>query len=271
MNAPARRWIVLIVAAIAVAANPARARITVSRPNPSEAYNPVLPFTLGGGIEFTRDPDQKEWAFPLFLEYNLNERLQLNIETNGVYVEGRNADTRTVFGVDDLELGGQYEFLRERRYTPAVTLLGGIKFDSASDPDLGSPGTDYHLGVNFSKDFVKFDLDLTVDYVWSGDPETPDGFEIALACEYPLTHRLSVVAEIVQTLQTENGHFNTAGLDPDEIIGLGSIGNQNQTEATLGLSWHATNHLTLEDGVTWHDDGTWTFIFAWEWSFAGEY
>jgi hypothetical protein len=60
---------------------PALARITVSRNTPSESYNPFLPFTLGGGIEWTQDGDQTEWDFPLFLEYTPIEQFQISIET----------------------------------------------------------------------------------------------------------------------------------------------------------------------------------------------
>jgi hypothetical protein len=107
------------------------------------------------------------------------------------------------------------------------------------------------LGLIASKDFVYVDADLGLRYTSVGDPEGRDLFEVTVAGEVPLNHRLSIEMESVTSIET------------------GQRG-QTETEATAGLAWRVNPHLKLEGGGTLRSDGTWQLICAWEWSFAGE-
>lgn len=168
----------------------------------------------------------------------------------------------------DLETSVEYEFLRERRYRPALNAEGAIKWPTATDPDLDTPGRDYSFGLIASKDFVYFDADLNVLYTFVGDAAEPDNLQVALAAEWHLNHRFDLIAEVVTTL----GSGGIRG-QPGTIAGLGSArggsGGRNESEGTLGFAWHANRQLKFEQGVTYRSDDSWQFVAAWEWSFGG--
>ena len=208
-----------------------------------------MPFTVGSGFEYETDHDQSQYDYPLFLEYNVTERFKLAVEPALVSIESKTKDVRSVSGYGDTETSAEYEFLRELRYRPALTAEGVIKWPTASDPDLGSPGEDYSVGLIMAKDLVFMDVDLNALYTFVGDPKQKDIFELSMAADVPLNYRFSIEAEVVKPFGGDGG---------------------NATEGTLALAWHATKHLKLEVGGKLRTDGTWQFLSAWEYSFAGE-
>ena len=127
----------LVTAALVLAALPASARITRSRSTASSTsaapggkpslLTPFYSLVIGGGFEYQRDKDQIEYGFPLLLEYNFSERIKLTIEPKFSKIVGRNPDVRSVSGFADLDTTLDYEFLRERRYRPALSLEGSIR------------------------------------------------------------------------------------------------------------------------------------------------
>ena len=251
---PARRkvgarsaW--LILASLVASVPPAAARIIKSKPSPSESWTEGLPVVVGGGFEFETDREQSQYDFPLLFEYSFSEQLKLTIEPNFSLIESKSKDVRSVGGVGD-----QWEFLRERRYRPALTLEGLIKWPIATDPDLGTPKNDYGLGLTFSKDLAVADIDLSVLYTFVGSREEQNTLEIALAGEYPIVnHLLSAIAEVVHT------------------VGTGaSMRTTSQTEGTLGVAWQVNKFLKLEFGYVLKDDLSGQVVTAWEWSFEGE-
>jgi len=253
----------LIVAGMLATAEPVLARIIRRQVTPSETWNPaipttwspLLPLTIGGGFEFQNDSDQSEYDFPLFVEYNFSETVKLTVEPEFVYIDSNSTNVTSVGGLGDLETSVEWEFLRERRYRPALTAVGLIKWPTASNAELGSPGEDYTAGLIASKDFVYVDLDLSALYTYSGDPDQQDTVEISLAAQIPLNHKLDLLAELVDTIET----------------GYGAPGaGKNDFEGTLGVAWHVNNYLKLEQGIGISTDGTWQILFGWEFSFAGE-
>ncbi len=230
------RWLLLWLTLAA----PVYARILTTRPTPSETWNPVLALTVGGGVEY--EPDRYE--FPLLVEYNVTEQLRLGVEPLVVY-------DPPAAGWGDVETTVGWEFLRERRYRPALTAEGIVKWPTATHAELGDPGYDYSIGLIASKDFVFFETDLGLHYTSVGEEGEHDVVELTVAAEVPLNHRVSVLLESVTDLET------------------GQRGRRN-TEGTVGLSWRVNEYLKLEAGGTLESDGTWKVIFAWEWNFAGE-
>ena len=97
---------------------------------------------------------------------SFSEQLKLNIEPNFVQIVAKSKDARTVGGLGDLETSVEYEFLRERRYRPALGVQGLIKWPTATDPDLGTPGHGYSLGLIATKDFVYFNADINLLYTF---------------------------------------------------------------------------------------------------------
>ena len=263
-----RRWTLLVLTGMVLATQPVCARILKTKHTASATWSPWSAFLIGSGLEFQTDSKESEYDYPLLLEYNFTERLKLSIEPNFVHIAAKSKDVRTVSGLGDLETSVEYEFLRERRYRPALSAQGLIKWPTATDPDIGTPGRDYSLGLIASKDFVYFDVDLNVLYTFVGDTGQKDNLQIALAAEWPLNHRFDVIAEVVTTI----GSGRIRG-QPGTIVGVGGA-NEGQgagakTEGTLGFAWHAKRYLKFEQGVIHKSDHSWQFVVAWEWNFGG--
>lgn len=264
-----RRGVFLAAIGTILVAQPVGARILKTRKTPSSTWSPWSSLVIGSGLEFQTNSQETDYDYPFLLEYNFTEQLKLSLEPNFVSIAAKAKDARTVSGVGDLETTVEYEFLRERRYRPALGVEGVIKWPTASDPDLGTPGHDYSLGLIASKDFVYFDVDLNVLYTSVGGPAQQDNLQIALAAEWPLNHRFDLIAEVVTTI----GSGGVRG-QPGSIVGLGRAqegrGVGNESEGTLGFAWHANKYLKFEQGVIYKSDHSWQFVVAWEWSFGGE-
>ena len=255
---------VLLVAGILAAVLPASARITRSRPSPSSAtaapdrlsslLAPLYSLVIGGGVEYETDDEQTEYGFPILIEYNFSEWLQLTIEPQFTRIAGKTPEVRSVSGFGDLETTLAYEFLRERRYRPALSMAGGIRWPTAADPDLGDPGRDYTLGLIASKDFIFVNLDLNVLYTFIGDHEANDEVEVSLAAGWRVNHFLEVITEVASVTRT----------------GRLRAGPSNETEATVGVAWQINKHLKFEQGIVFKEHGIWQAVFAWEWSFGGD-
>ena len=260
------RWGPLLAIGVLSFAQPAQGRITRTRRTPSETWNPFAPFIIGGGVEFERDSEQRQYDFPFLIEYNVSEQLKFSIEPNLVYIEGKTSDVNTVFGFGDLETSVEYEFIPERRYRPALTAEGVIKWPTSTDEDIGDPGTDYSLGLIASKELVFVDLDFNALYTVVGDPDLRDTFETSLAAEWHLSRRVDLIAEFVHAI-------GTGGIRgrPGSISGVGAPDSSgNETEGTLGFAWHANKFLKLESGVVLKTGGVWQAVLAWEYSFGGD-
>jgi hypothetical protein len=248
--APSFRGTFLILLSMVMFARPVSAKILSTRPPPSETWSPLLSLTIGGGFEFETDSERSRYEFPMLVEYNFTEMIRATIEPTVVYVDSKGTNVNSAAGPGDLDTTLQWEFLRERRYRPALTLEGSLRWPTATHSELGDPGWDYSLGLIASKDFVYIDVDLSLRYTYTSDAATPDDVEITLAGEWPLNHRLSILGEVDTTIETSHGRIDTEG--------------------TAGLAWRATSHLKLEGGGTVRSDGTWQLILSWEWNFAGE-
>jgi len=202
----------------------------------------------------------------MLLEYNFSQKLKLTIEPNIVYISPKTKDVREVGGVGDLETSVEYEFISERRYRPAVTALASIEWPTATDPDIGDPGRAYSLGLIVSKDLVFVDIDLSALYIFVDDRQNQDSVEISAAGEWHLNHFFDIEGEVVHS-------FGAGGIQgrPGSISGIGT-GDRgiDLTEGTLGIAWHISKRLKIEQGGVLRSDGTWQIVFAWEWSFSGD-
>ena len=261
-----RLALALIAAALLATAAPASARITRSRSSASTTapsavapsfWAPLASIVFGLGIEYQTDSEQTEFAIPFLLEYNVTERLKLILEPEYASIDSKSPDEPSLDGFGDLEAALDYEFLSERRYRPALSLEGRIKWPTASDPDLGEPGTDYTLGLIASKDFVFVELDLNVLYTFTGDREQGDAVEVSLASEWHVNRYVDVIAEVASVTRT--GVFRNAG-----------SGGRDDLEATLGLGWRISKNLRFEQGVVFSEGGGWAAVVAWEWNFGGD-
>ena len=146
------RWLLVIASVaglfvLALVISPARAGITHNRRSPSQTYSPFLPLTFGFGMQFETSNDQNRYDFPILIEYNFSQTIKLSLEPSLVYIDSKvdDPDVTTASGFGDTELTFAYEFLRERRYRPALTIEGITKFPTASIAELGDPGQDYGI------------------------------------------------------------------------------------------------------------------------------
>lgn len=254
----------LLAAGVVALSTTAPARITKSRSTPSAVVDvpndtpwyltPFYSILVGGGFEYQTDRDQTEYGFPLLIEYNFSEKLTLTLEPIYTVIDGKSPDIPSLRGFGDLDTTLDYELLRERRYRPAIGLEAAIRWPTAENPDLGSPGHDYTLGLIASKDLVFMDIDFNVLYTTIGGRGLADTVEISLATSWRINRELALIAEVADV-----HHLGTlAGEQRDE------------TEATLGLAWQVSHFLKLEQGIVFKEAGNWEAIFAWEWSFGGD-
>lgn len=242
--------VVLVVLFVGAESAFGQASIFKTRRSPSSV---TLPFVLVGGFEYESDSDQTQMDVPLALQYSFSEIFQASIETAATRIRTHGEDSRTVSGLDDVETNVEYEFLRERRYRPSLAAFGGIKWSTSTQPDIGTPGTEYSAGLVATKEFDFFELDLNAIYTFSGDPELQDILEIPFAFDVPLNHFFSIALEIAPTVDMGGG-------------GEGSA----QTEYTLGALWRASEFSTIEGGVVVRNESSWQVLCGWEYSFAGE-
>ena len=258
------RWVALCAVGLVIAALPASARITRSRPSPSSGPGtpegvsrllaPLYSLVVGSGFEYETDSEQTEYGFPILIEYNFSEQLKLTLEPQFTSIVGKTPDVHSISGFGDLETTLDYEFLRERRYRPSLSFEGGIRWPTAADPDLGESGRDYTLGLIASKDLVFVNLDLNVLYTFAEDRTREDEVEVALAAGWRVNRYVEIITELANV--TRVGHL--------------SDGPRNETEATIGVGWQINQFLKFEQGVIFKERGVWQVVFAWEWSFGGD-
>ena len=246
---------ILLSGCMILAAHPALAQSTVFRTkgSASSTWNPKLALTIGTGVDFESSDDEKSAAFPLLVEYNFTQRLRVIGESAFAFVDSHDPEIGNIRGLDDLETSIEYEAIRERRYTPSITTIGLVKWQTASDEDIGSPGTDVSVGLIASKDFVTFEMDSNLVYTLSGDSESPDLMEASIAVSYPLNHFFDLQAEVVRAVGTSG---------PDRS-------GADELEGTIGFAWQFTPFQSLESGFLRKDDGSWGVLVGWQYSFGG--
>ena len=265
LSRPNPTWLALLCALL-FTVPPASARITKSRSSAStnvpgtvtegKLWQPFYSTVIGAGIEYTSNHGITEYGFPLLIEYNFSDRLTLSIEPKYVSIVSHSPDQESVKGWGDLETTLVWEFLRERRYRPALSLETGVKWPIAEHADLGEPGFDYTVGLIASKDLVYLDVDLNALYTFSGHSERQDNVELSAAMAWHITPRIDVIGEVSMTLPTDRRRV----AEPASM----------STEALVGLAWQVNKYLKFEQGVIFKERGEWEAVFAFEWSFGGD-
>lgn len=260
----------LALALVIAACPPASARILKTKRLGQPGQG--LAITVGSGFEYETDPEESEFGYPFLLEYEMTKALKLSVEPSYVQIRSKPGERGTsVSGSGDLETTMEYEFLSERRYRPALTLEGIVKWPTAAHEAIGTHEMDYSLGLIVSKEFIGFDLDLNGLYTFVGSPpglQLQNATELSLASEWHLRPSLDLEGEVVTS--TGGGIRGQSGTLGGIGGRAGSIGpSENLTEGTLGLAVHLNDFLKLEQGVVGKSDGSWQFVFAWEWDFTG--
>jgi hypothetical protein len=258
------RVLALVLASVLLFASDSHARITKSRSSVSSAnpsllandalWSPLYSTVFGGGIEFSSGTVQDEYTSTFLIEYMPTEQLKLIVEPQFVSLVSRVDGRPSLQGWGDLETTLDYEFLRERRYRPALSFEAGVQWPTAVKAALGEPGREYAVGLLASKDLVFLDVDFNALYLAPSNTRQPASAECSLGIAYHMTPSLDLIAEAVV-----NRRLGGQGM-------AGSSARRFDTEATLGLSWQVNDHLTLQQGVIFKHRRDWTAIIAFEWS-----
>ena len=258
----------LLVLGLAAGTTPAAARILKTR-RPRENSKP-LALTMGSGFEYETDGEESEYGFPFLAEYGLTDWLKLGAEPSWIFI--RRKAGGQVSSPGDLETTLTFDLPTERRYRPGLAFESVIKWPTARSRDLGTGKTDYSFGAILSKEFVRFDLDANAIYTVVGNPEglsLNNTFEASLASEWHLRPGLALEGEFVTAMGSGGrfrGHSGSLG-------GFANIGGpeqgQSESEFTLGLAESRSEFLKFEQGVIMKSGGSWQFVIAWEYDFAG--
>jgi hypothetical protein len=258
--------LVALLSALALA-QPAAARLLRTGPTPLENWNPLVALTIGSSVEYERGSDQPQYEFPFFVEYSLTPALKATIEPTVVHLLPEKGSGRSVTGTGDMETALDYEFLRERRYRPALTAEGIVRWPTATKPDLGDPGRDYSIGLIASKDLVFVEFDLRLLYTFLADQKSQNAFELSLGGQWHLNYLVDLEAEVAHSF---GGGMASASLISPGSGGVINLTGADLTEGTVGLAWHINKRLKLEHGAVFTSDGTWRLVLAWEFSFGGD-
>ena len=247
---------------------PASARILKTK-RLGQAGGRGLALTVGTGFEYETDPEESELGYPFLLEYEFTDALKLSVEPSYVQIRSKPGERgNNVSGSGDLETTVEWEFVHARRYRPALSFEGIVKWPTAANELLGTHEFDYSTGLIASKEFVGFDVDFNYLYTFVGAPpgvKAQNATEISLASEWHLRPSLDLEGEVVTS--TGGGIRSRSGGALGTVGGLGP--SENVTETSLGVAEHLNDFLKLEQGVVGKSDGTWQFVFAWEWDFSG--
>src|SRR5881394_1350639 len=76
-----RSSVVAAILGAIVIAMPVSARITRSRPSPTQTWSRLTPITIGSGIEYESNDESREFHLPALFEYNFTERFRVSLET----------------------------------------------------------------------------------------------------------------------------------------------------------------------------------------------
>ncbi len=254
-----RSGVLSAVAGLLLFAPPADARILKTK-----RFISRLALTVGSGLEFETDTEGTQYGLPFLAEYAISEAFTVALEPNYVSKQSKTTEP-SASGWGDFETTLTWEGSEPRRRLPGFSIASTIKWPTASTLLGGSGKRDYSLRLVLSKTRRSLSVDAGLAYTWVGrtpDARNSNAFEASLAFEWAAGFVVDLEGEIL----TSTGAFTSR---PGTISGLGSADQGGGgTEATLGIAEHLFDRLKLEEGGVFNTDGSWQFVFAWEWEFG---
>jgi hypothetical protein len=252
--------ILLLLFAVTV---PAAAKILKTVQQPTESAEHVL--IVGSGLDFHSDSDETEYDFPFLLEYGFSENVKCSVEPNYILLNRKHERSERGFG--ELETSVSWDALDEENKRPGLSLLGLIKWPTASSRELGTGETDYTLGLSAGKEFSRWNSDLNLLYTFVGSPPgvaLQNSLEIILSGEWSCSEMFSLMAEI--------GTIDGAGRSHGQsgtIQGLAGREEGSERSLTFGVAEHLGEVVKLEEGCTVLSDGSWQVVLGWEFAIGG--
>ena len=209
-------------------------------------FAPSGAFEVDASYEFQTSREGTESAIPLAFEYALTDRLALLAEPVP-YARIRPSGALGASGAGDIEVTLSGLILVETRAVPALAVAGEVKIPTAEAPLIGSDHYDGTAYVIASKRFGPVDVHANLGYTVVGHPrglDVHDTFDYALAGEYVLDPRWSVLAEVVgNTAALPEAASATESTVAPEISG-------GETVGMLGIRWKWTPSVAASLGVT---------------------
>ena len=229
--------------------------LAVGRPIPCRAqaletetarFAPRGAFEVDASYEFQTSREGTESAIPLAFEYALTDRLALLTEPVP-YTRIRPSVAPGASGVGDIEVTLSGLVRVETRTVPALAVAGEVKVPTAEAPLIGSDHYDGTAYLIASKRLGPVDIHANLGYTVVGHPRglaVHNTFDYALAGEYVLDPRCSLLAEVVgNTAALPEAALATESTVAPEISG-------GETVGMLGLRWKWTPSLAASLGVT---------------------
>jgi hypothetical protein len=202
-------------------------------------------------FEYQTSSEGKESAFPLAFEYGITDRLELAVEPV-VYTSIRQRGGPRAGGFGDTEATLTYLIVSETTSMPALAIAGEVKVPTTKDPIIGTGGTDFRVIGIASKRFGRVDVHANLGYTFVGGyrgSHLGNVFDYALAAEYILTNRVTLMSEVLGTLSSGK----------EDLPGSAQEAASNSVTGLLGAEYRLTPGLGIELGVTYDNNHAWLF------------
>ncbi|HKW13464.1 MAG TPA: transporter [Candidatus Krumholzibacteria bacterium] len=216
-------WVTILLLLSTFAVRPSRAQTLETE---TARFPPRGAWDFGSAFEYQFSSSGSETAFPVALEYGLNERFELMLEPV-LYTAIDPSDSgpgEHATGFGDVEATLSYLLANEGARAPALALAGEVKAPSARNDLIGTGHTDITGYLILSKRLGGLDTHANLSYTVLGHPaDVPlnNIFGFALAGEYRSGARLGFFGEVLG---------NTAA-SPEGDSAEGSTGGENAVVA----------------------------------------
>jgi hypothetical protein len=242
---------------------PLSAKILKTVQQPSENAEHML--IVGNGLDFHTDSEETEYDFPFLLEYGVSDNIKFSVEPNYIILNRKGEPDERGFG--ELETTASWDVVDEEDHRPGLSVLGLVKWPTASSSELGTGETDYTLGLSAGKEFSRWNSDLNLLYTFVGSPPgvaLQNSLEIILSGEWFCSEKVSFMAQ-VGTIDGAGRSHGQSGT----IQGLAGRESGSERSLTLGVAEHLGEALKLEEGATVLSDGSWQVVLGWEFAIGG--
>lgn len=235
-----------LACAVAALASPALAG------QPLETETARLPAQGHGEIQLVYEHQWAsqggEDALPVAGQYGITDRLEIAVEPV-VYTSIRPKTARSARGFGDTEVTMTYLVSRESGAWPAFAVAGEVKLPTTRNPVIGTGGTDYRLIAIASKRIGDVDWHANLGYTLvgkaRGGASLDNIFDFAIAAEYPVNPRWTLVAEVLG---------NTSAGGSEAAVGASQEASSSVVSGLVGGVYHMGERTDLSAGFVYDSD-----------------
>jgi hypothetical protein len=242
------RFVAVAAAALALATGTA-----AQAGQPLETETARLPAQGHGNLQFVFEHQSsstgKESAFPLAFEFGITDRLELAVEPV-VFTSIRPTVGNRARGFGDTEVTLTYLLSHESGGMPAFAIAGEVKLPTTHNPLIGTGGTDFRVVGIASKRFGPVDVHANLGYTIVGNYggiHFGNVFDYALAAEYDVSPRLTLMTEVLGTVASGN----------ESLAGPAQEAAAHGVTGLIGAEYRPNSWLGLAFGVTYDNSHAW--------------